>query len=68
MSTLYNHAFCFAFSIDTTDPIGDRIPIGVLRAALIERLASISDPELVENLGAPFDTYEHGVSTEEVAP
>ena len=66
MSTRYNHAFNFAFSVDAADPTGDHIPVAELRGALIKKLAAMSDNELLENLGAPFDTYEHSVEAEEV--
>lgn len=57
MITLYNHAYTFAFSIDAADPSGESIPASDLRTAITTRLNALSDSELLENLGAPFDTY-----------
>lgn len=54
---LTNHAFTFAFSIDSTDPTGLHIPAPQLRTAILKALARIGDDELLENLGAPFDSY-----------
>ena len=68
MSAFFNHAFSFAFSIDTADPTGEHIPVADLRAALVMKLAAISDTELLENLGTPFDTYEHSSDSGEVQP
>ncbi len=56
---IYNHAFDMGFSIETPFPAEefDKIPPSQLRAAILRRLASIPDEELLEALGGPSDTY-----------
>lgn len=58
MSTRYDHAFTIAFSLTSSDPDGFDVDAALLRAAILTRLAQISDDELVEAVGAPFDTCE----------
>ncbi len=58
MSTItYNHALDIAFEVVTKDKEGEDIQGVVLRNALQKRLDSLSDEELEEACGAPFDTY-----------
>ena len=55
----YNHAFDIAFAVSpSTDVEGEDITGKQFRAAIQERLDGLSDEELVEAIGAPFDTYE----------
>jgi len=54
----YNHAYSFGFSLYSNDPAGEDITAKQARAAIIEYLEQLSDDELLENLGCPFDTYE----------
>lgn len=55
---LYDHAFTLAFSLCSRDPSGLEIEPAEIRQAIIERLALLSDDELLEAIGAPFDTYD----------
>ena len=55
--TKFNHAFTFGFSLETYEPKGNPTA-HELRAAIIGTLARYSDIELMENCGAPFDTYK----------
>ena len=56
---IYNHAFDMGVSIETSFPAEefDKIPPAQFRAAILRRLASIPDEELLEALGGPSDTY-----------
>ena len=56
--TKYNHAYTFAFSLESFDPDGDDVLPHMLRQALVMRAAEIDDDEMVEATGAPWDTYE----------
>lgn len=58
MTACFNHAFSFGFSLEHHDATGDRVTASQLRSAILRKLAASSDTELVENCGAPFDTYE----------
>lgn len=53
---IYDHAFSIAFSLKSYDPDGDVTP-KELRDAVITRLANVDDNELIEAVGAPFDTH-----------
>lgn len=57
----YNHAFSFGFELVNEDPEGNTTG-AELRYALLKRLNSLPDDELVEACGAPFDTYEEDES------
>lgn len=54
----YNHAYTIAFSVVDEDPTGENVTAQSLRKALLARVASLSDDELIEAAGLPFDTYE----------
>lgn len=55
----YNHAFGIAFAVPgSTHPEGLDVTPMKIREAILQRLASITDVELLEAVGAPFDTYE----------
>ena len=57
--TTYNHAFTFAFEIgNSKDPEGNDLTPYTLRLQIISKLNAMSDEDLLENLGAPFDTHE----------
>lgn len=56
--TLCNHAFDIAFSVETSEPSGASTSAQQFRDAIAKRLASLSDDELVEAVGQPFDSYE----------
>ena len=58
MSVKYNHAFTFAFSLENSSPDGSETSADELRSALLNRLMNITDDEIIENVGLPFDTYE----------
>lgn len=55
---LYSHAFTIAFSLESPDPTGQNVPALELRAAIKRRIEDISDEELPEAVGLPFDTGE----------
>ena len=54
----YNHAFDIAFSLTSECPTGDDVTGTQLRAAIEQRLLNLTDDELVEAAGMPFDSYE----------
>jgi hypothetical protein len=56
--TLYDHAYTLAFSLKSNHPAGDDVTPRQLRTAILERLTTLSDDEILEAAGAPFDTYE----------
>jgi len=56
--TKYNHAYDFAFSLENYSSGGATTTAQELRAALQHRLNTITDNELIESCGYPFDTYE----------
>jgi hypothetical protein len=60
----FNHAYCFGFSLENNSPDGEETTAQELRAAILSRLSQMPDSELLENCGAPFDTYENEETTE----
>jgi len=57
----YNHAFDIAFSIVSAHPSGEDITAEQALDAIIERVKkAYASGELLEAMGAPFDTYEEG--------
>lgn len=55
---LFDHAFTLAFSLRSRDPSGLEIEAAAIRRAIVERLALLSDDDLLAAIDAPFDTYE----------
>lgn len=53
----YNHAYTFGFSLINGDAEG-YATAQELRSAILRALSRITDDELVENCGAPFDTIK----------
>jgi len=53
----YNHAFDIAFEVKT-DNEGGAVTADELRRGLRNRLNGMSDDEIIEACGLPFDTYE----------
>lgn len=53
----YDHAFTISFSIKSHHPEGDDITPQQHRHAILSRLASLIDDELLEAVGAPFDSF-----------
>lgn len=53
----FNHAFTIAFTIEHESPDGDGIRPQLIRNAILARLATTTDDELYEAIGAPIDTY-----------
>lgn len=51
------HAYAVAFDLSSQHAIGEDVTAAQLRQAIITKFASISDEELLECAGAPFDTY-----------
>lgn len=54
----HSHAFDIAFELETSCENGESATAQQLREALIKRLNSLGDDELLEAVGAPFDTHE----------
>ena len=55
----YNHAFDIAFSVVSEHSTGEDVTAEQVREALISRVNSAYESgELLEAIGAPFDTYE----------
>ena len=54
----YNHALTIAFEVISKHPKGEDITPQQMRDAIIARLASIDDKELMEATMPPYDTYE----------
>lgn len=53
----YNHAFDIAFEV-ITDNEGENVTADELRQGLRNRLNGMSDDEIIEACGLPFDTFE----------
>jgi hypothetical protein len=56
--TIHDHAYDIAFSLRSNTADGSDVRASHIRAALLERLASLTDDELLEATGTPFDSYE----------
>jgi hypothetical protein len=55
----FNHAYTIAVEISgSTSDDAEDVTGAQLRAALINRINSLSDEELLEACDAPYDTYE----------
>lgn len=54
---LYDHAFDIAFSLRSHAPDASDVTADHFRRAIGIRLARLSDDELLEAIGAPWDTY-----------
>lgn len=59
----YNHAFSLAFSVVTnasctSENDSDYPEPSEIREAVLKRLARLDDNELMEAVGAPFDSFE----------
>jgi hypothetical protein len=54
----YNHAFTLAFSLESNLDNADDVTVSQVRSAIQSTLDRLSDIELMENIGYPFDTYE----------
>lgn len=54
----YNHAFTIAFECHSNAERGDDVTGAQLRNALLRRLRRISDEEMIEACGLPYDTFE----------
>ncbi len=59
----YNHAFTIAFEVPgSTREDGEDVTAQQLRAAIMRRIASIPDAEMLEACGAPYDTMEEKIA------
>lgn len=67
MTTRFDHAFTIAFSLVSSGQSGRDVTPAELRAAILTRLATLSDDELNEAVGAPYDSYEIDVPSGEAA-
>lgn len=54
----YNHAFTIAFTVISDHPEGEDITPQQFRHAILDRLASLVEDELLEAVGPPYDTSE----------
>ncbi len=54
----FNHAFSFSFSLENDSPEGE-VTAQELRHAILCRLHDLTDSEILENCGSPWDTYEN---------
>lgn len=54
----WNHAFDIAFSLVSQRQDASDVNPQAIRNAILGRLATLTDDELMEAVGAPFDTYE----------
>lgn len=54
----YNHMYSFTFSLVNNSPDGETTTPKEVREAIIKRLSTIDDDELMECMGYPEDTYE----------
>ena len=52
----YSHCYAIAFDLENFDRTGENPSPSQLRAAIQQRLASLTDVELVEAVGLPHDT------------
>ena len=53
----YNHMYVIAFTVENASPHGEKTTPQELRHGLLDRLAGITDVELLEAVGGPEDTY-----------
>ena len=58
MSARYSHAYSLGFEISSCQFDGEDVSGSLLRRAIISRLNKLTDSELTEACGAPFDTHE----------
>ena len=59
MTATYNHAYTIAVEINgSTSEEAEDVTGAQLRAALLTRVNSMSDDELLEAFDAPYDTFE----------
>lgn len=60
VTPIYNHAFTVAFQLSgSTDKQGEDVTAEQMRDALRKRINTLMDAgEMLEAVGAPFDTYE----------
>jgi hypothetical protein len=54
----YNHAFTVGFSVLSENTNALDVDADMIRTALRRLVDTYTDDELMENAGAPFDTYE----------
>lgn len=59
MTTIYNHAFDIAFSIDTDkENAEDVTPLELMQAIINRAIQAYNDEELHEACGMAFDSYD----------
>lgn len=54
----YNHMYTIAFEVVNTSPDGEETTAEEIREAVLKRVNSIPDSEVLEAVGGPDDTYE----------
>lgn len=54
----YNHMYSFTFSVINNSHDGEATTPKQVREAIMQRLCTIDDDELMECMGYPDDTYE----------
>lgn len=55
----YNHAFDIAFSVVSDNAEALDVDADTIRAAVRRLLDTYTDDEIMENVGAPFNTYTY---------
>jgi hypothetical protein len=58
MMSKYNHAFTLGFSLESDLDNADDVTPSQVRLAIQTFLDKLSDIELMENVGYPYDTYK----------
>lgn len=58
MTIRYSHAYSVGFEVSSSQADGEDVTGNQLRMAIINRLNKLTDSELAEACGAPFDTHE----------
>ena len=54
----WNHAFTIGFEVISRTQDAEDVTAACIRRAVIAKLANSTDMEVIENAGAPFDTYQ----------
>lgn len=54
----HNHAFTLGFSVVSATEDGSDVTAEQVRSAVRKLLMEYPDIDILENIGAPFDTYE----------
>lgn len=58
MSKLYRHTFTLSLRFEAREPDGLHVPLVVLRRAILNRLATMSDQDFLDAIGEPTTTED----------